>query len=248
MRWIIVIRSGLLIALLLAAGATSSGGCGPLQCPEGMLLYTCEAIMFTNSACGCGSGQKTVFDSECGLSTTDAETRASGYFRSKYPGWRVFTVNCTSTGQAQTLSVEPSLMAQGPPSCSPSTDDNACVLCMKASCCGQLEACLNDSNCVCWVGCKYAGNTDAECSQTAYCGALDDVSSAAAVCLDTQCPEECGTMETTSCGCGGSGSGGGSGSSGGPSCTPGSFGPGDTCFSDGDCASCMCNLQTMTCN
>jgi hypothetical protein len=55
---------------------------------------------------------------------------------------------------------------------------------------------------------------------------------------------------TGACMCGSSGGTGSSSSSGsaGTACTPGTFGPGESCFSDGDCTSCACNTQTMTCD
>jgi hypothetical protein len=39
-----------------------------------------------------------------------------------------------------------------------------------------------------------------------------------------------------------------SSSSGAPTCTPGPTGAGEACFSDGDCASCVCDTQTTTCH
>jgi hypothetical protein len=40
-----------------------------------------------------------------------------------------------------------------------------------------------------------------------------------------------------------------SSSSGGTTaCTPGMTGPGEPCFSDGDCTTCRCNPQTMACD
>jgi hypothetical protein len=138
------------------------------------------------------------------------------------------------------------------PSCSANAADDACVSCAKASCCGEYQACSSDATCLCWVGCKYGGNSDAICAQPANCGALDAVTSAAASCLDANCPSECATMATMAgaCNCGTSGTSSSSSSGGttGPSCTPGSFGSGEACSSNADCSSCVCSPQTMTCD
>ena len=132
--------------------------------------------------------------------------------------------------------------------CVTTASDDACTVCVKGACCSDYQSCLNDAGCLCWVTCKAAGYSDTTCEQPAYCGPLDAVSSSAAACLDANCGAQCGTMiagsGSGSCACDSSSSSSGATTS----CTPGSSGPGETCFSDGDCTSCVCNTQTMTCD
>jgi hypothetical protein len=174
------------------------------------------------------------------------------------------TVMCPPPPKLQSLApkVKLSFKVPKPPhpptpqdTCTASPDDNACTTCVKGSCCSDYQNCMNDVGCLCWVTCKAAGYTDTTCEQSGYCGPLDAVSMSAASCLDANCGAECGTMITGtggssgSCDCGTGGSTGTGGDTGTTTaCTPGTFGPGESCFSDGDCTSCSCNTQTMTCN
>jgi hypothetical protein len=77
------------------------------------------------------------------------------------------------------------------------------------------------------------------------------VTASASACLDAHCASLCGSMvvmggmcpDMTSTGSGT----GSSSSSGGPSCTPGPNPAAQSCYSDADCESCHCNVQTMLC-
>lgn len=148
------------------------------------------------------------------------------------------------------LSEDPEFETQDGTSCDTTTSDDACIACAKAACCSEYGACAADANCVCLVGCLYVGNTVTACTSPDVCGPADAISTATAACLNGACQAECvNSMGSTSaCACGNSTSSGSSSSSGAPPCTPGSFGAGDPCFSDGDCASCSCDAQTQTCD
>lgn len=136
-----------------------------------------------------------------------------------------------------------------PPSCDASAGDTACVACAKAFCCGDYQACPMDTNCSCLVGCLYMGGTLSTCATENGCGPPSDVSIATSACLSGGCPA-CASMgdmasgmcaQPTGVGVGvstGTGAGGGSST---PACTPGSAGAGESCLSDADCASCVCN-------
>jgi hypothetical protein len=148
--------------------------------------------------------------------------------------------------------VAPNGMPLDSPSCIVTIDDDPCVTCAKTSCCGDYQSCLGgDANCACLVACLSQGGTIAACTATDGCGPFSAVSTSASLCLVAACPAQCGTvggMASGMCpGSSSSSSGAGTSSSGGPTCTPGSYGPGESCFSDADCSSCICNTQSMAC-
>jgi hypothetical protein len=157
-------------------------------------------------------------------------------------------VYCHDTMQTSFVPDNPTYRDMGiPPSCDPSETDTACVACAKASCCGEFQACSSDTNCSCLVGCLAMGGSQASC--IAMCGSYSDVSTTTTTCLDRECPDPvCPTAGDMSGGVCPQSPGGGAGGSSTSSCTPGSAGPGESCFSDGDCSSCACNTGTMTCN
>ncbi|MBI4950765.1 MAG: hypothetical protein HY908_01920 [Myxococcales bacterium] len=47
--------------------------------------------------------------------------------------------------------------------CLSEPSDSPCRLCLKASCCPELEACAVDARCACWVGCYAGPGSEAAC-------------------------------------------------------------------------------------
>ena len=177
-----------------------------------------------------------------------ADTKATNQYRLlKAP---VGTM-CDDTGNTSYVDSNspPNYMPQGDPSsCDASAADDPCLACAKLSCCGTYQACSADTNCSCLVGCLFQGGTVAACTSTDNCGPASSISNTTATCLAVACPGQCenpGGMAGGMCPPMTTGS---SSSSGAPSCTPGPMVSGQSCFSDGDCASCVCNMQIMTCN
>lgn len=235
-----------MVLLLLLQGATAPGCKSAYECPAGLEHFSCALTATPKASCQavCGdAGAPPAGWVVCASNENDAASLTSAHFIAS--PWDVQIRYCYSLAGAP-VGFKP----QTVPSCEASETDNACVVCAKDFCCDLYQACAGDAVCLCWVGCKYAGNADAVCAQPDNCGPLDGVSASAAACLDAHCPSACGGMETMAgaCMCGGSTSiGSSSGGGAGPSCTPGPTGSGEPCFSDGDCASCLCNTQTMTC-
>jgi hypothetical protein len=157
---------------------------------------------------------------------------------------------CTDTGKTRDYgqSAEPRFMPQTiPGGCGADPGDDACVVCAKAACCADYQACAADLNCSCLVGCLYQGNSVATCTATDNCGPFSPVATSTTACLVASCSAQCvdtGGVGSTMCPEATSGAGGGPPA---PLCTPGPTGSGEPCFSDGDCASCICSMQTMTC-
>jgi hypothetical protein len=192
-----------------------------------------------------------VFDacgSDMAEAIANADSLAQSYLLSRNP---ITGTTCVDNG-TNTISAVPGppYVSQGLPSCDVTATDDACVTCAKTYCCGDYQACFQDTNCSCLVGCLYQGGTTAACTSADACGPLSEVSTSTSLCLTSACPVQCaavGGMGPVMCPT--MGTGGGTTTTGtGTGCTPGSFASGDACSSDGDCASCSCNTQTMTCN
>jgi hypothetical protein len=261
-------------AVLSLLASLLGGGCdtpSPTQCPAAFNWYACYVNLTPSPACtaSCGSTAP-VSDRQtiCAATAYNAYIQTVEYYAALGQTATPSQPTPSNLWDCQSLynnhpRAVPPVHAKAPPphpedlpSCDPTSGDNACVACAKASCCSDYQACSNDANCLCWVSCKAGGGTDTSCASSSQCGTLDAVSSSAAACLDANCAAECGTMTTGAaggCTCpsdmGSSSNGGASASSSGSTstCTPGSSGPGESCFSDGDCTSCECDPQTMTC-
>jgi len=134
-----------------------------------------------------------------------------------------------------------------PPSCDAAPEDDACVVCAKTYCCAAYQACFEDTNCTCLVNCLYGGGTPESCAAADSCGAPDGVSISTAMCLNGTCTKACMTMGSM-CGSSSSSSSSSGGGGGPPPCIPGPRGPTEMCFSDSDCASCVCDIQAQICN
>lgn len=89
----------------------------------------------------------------------------------------------SSGGTASTGSTEPPINA-----CEPEADDDACVTCIRSSCCPQLEVCLTSAVCSCAYDCLLMGLELSTCALA--CG-LDDQVTAVALCGVTSCDAEC---------------------------------------------------------
>jgi hypothetical protein len=242
-------RASLLLLLLLPA--TMIQGCNPSRsyCPKGTGDSWRCVIQPTNCH------YPMVFD-VCANSMAEAiataNSTANTYLLSKNP---FEGTTCMDNGNNVILARPgPPFVSQDMPSCDVTETDDACTSCAKSSCCGQYQACFQDANCACLVGCLYQGGTTAACTAADSCGAASSVSVSTAACLATSCAAQCndiGTMGSGMCPPPPDGTGGGSttgSTSTGGTCTPGSAGPGEPCFSNGDCSSCACNTGTMTCN
>jgi hypothetical protein len=94
------------------------------------------------------------------------------------------------------------IITDDPTSCAVSPDDDACVTCVKTSCCTNYQACFSDLNCSCIVGCLYQGFSAAACASMDQCGPPSAVTLATGACLQTSCPASCptaGGMATSMC-------------------------------------------------
>jgi hypothetical protein len=217
-------------------GATAPGCERKELCPPPTTSWVCSVDLMPKAGCVgvCGGTMTYAQTDGCGVTAMDAaedvtqKWAAQGYTAT-------LRKECWHWDMKSVLSEEPKLMLETVPSCEPSADDDACVACAKASCCGEYQGCTNDPNCLCWVGCEYAGNAVDVCAQPVNCGPLSPTSSAAAACLTAGCPAECGTMKTMggACMCGtastsaSSGGGGAFGAGGSP------FGGGGSPFNGG---------------
>lgn len=242
MRHSIIVRSLLPALSLSLLVAVAGPGCStPFNCPPGYTVWVCEFSIGKPNTCGTISTAKQQFT--CATERIAAAQQVENYFANDV----LYGMTCTSTGFQRYPPQAAHIKVQDLPSCLVTTDDDPCVSCAKTSCCADYQACFADANCTCLVACLSHGGTVAACTASDGCGSPSAVSISATACLDTDCPAQCvnpGGM----CPPMTSGSGSSSSSTGGPTCTPGPTGSGQACLSDGDCASCVCNPQTMTCN
>jgi hypothetical protein len=239
-RWRYVVCSALL-CLVGACGLTGANT-QVITCATGQTVWDC---IIKPTSCNMAQSLQA-----CGANVDEAIAGANLIaFRTFKPRDPIVGTTCVDTGR--TKYINPTFSTQNSPTCDVFTTDDACQVCAKTSCCTAYVACFEDLNCSCLVGCLYNGGTVAACTSAEQCGPASTVSNVTAACLSTSCPGQCasmGGMTTCQGGTGGStGTGGSSGVGGSPS-SCGSFGAGETCFSNGDCASCMCNQQSMTCN
>jgi hypothetical protein len=242
-----------LVALTFALSLVAWGGCDANlgSCIAPNWTYYCQVELKASPACmvSCTSTAPEYDEHQvCTLNAATAAALTIQFYAGIGQMVTAFERPCYSALNVRQKA--PGLHPEDAPSCDVTGADNACVACAKASCCGDYQACLGDTACLCWVSCKAGGGTDTTCAAPAACGALNAVSSSAAACLDAHCASECGTMTTstsTTCSCA-STTPPPTNSGGTPHCTPGSTGSGEACFSNGDCASCVCNPQSMTCD
>lgn len=246
-------KSTALLFVSSVFAAASVPGCSPVKtyCIGGDTAWTCR---FPPTDC-LNAYDVTV----CAGSLAEALFKASDKAIRKYNNLKHTPVSTGCFNNNETsfvdLSISPPLMPQGaPPACDANGTDDACVTCAKASCCADYQSCFADANCTCLVDCLAQGGTVAACTAADGCGGASAVSVSATTCLDAACPAQCvnaGGMAPGMCppmGTGSSSSSSSASSTGGPTCTPGPTGSGQACISDGDCASCVCDPQTMTCN
>jgi hypothetical protein len=208
----------------LSLSAAGPGGCDSPQCPRPRQFYRCYVSVTPSAPCDavCPNLTTEIFDEPdlCALGAIDAwEQELARWAQRGYAviprplGDGTLCMPSTNVGFGpQSVGLEPLTV----PACDPSDGDDTCLACVKAACCDSYQGCSNDLGCLCWVSCKFGGNTDATCAEPTVCGALDPVASAAVSCLNANCPAECGTMATMvgACMCqgvstGGSGAGGG---------------------------------------
>jgi len=80
---------------------------------------------------------------------------------------------------------------EGGGQCTPESDDGPCVACTKLACCAEVQACAQDANCSCWVGCmeQTLGDVTACIGQ---CGALGAAIGDLLDCGAMLCAAECG--------------------------------------------------------
>lgn len=236
------------LSLLLSLSAVGIPGCGnpyATNCSEGQSTWQCS---IKSTPC-----HMTEVNFVCAsdMQSAIAAANAKAVSTLKLKDQDIVGTTCTDTGstRAPAQSVAPKRMPEDLPGCDADPADDACVSCAKTACCAAYQACSGDLNCSCLVGCLYQGNSVAACTSMDNCGAASAISVTTAACLDTSCAGACanpGGMGSAMCPPDTSSSSSGAGA--GPSCTSGPTGSGEACFSDGDCASCTCNTQTMTCD
>jgi hypothetical protein len=235
---------GALLGVLCAAGCDQKPrGCTP---PE--TDWACSLNVTPNPYCTEQCGTSTYPGeqrSTCAADAVQAGQRLVEQFAAQ--GYAAVVRTCWKLGPH--LLISPGFDVQGGETCITGAADDACVSCAKANCCDDYTACFADQNCACLVSCIDSGTSVDACSAPDACGAPTAISVSTAACLNASCAACTGGSAPSTgelCACPTQGST--SSSSGGPSCTPGPTGSGQPCFSDGDCASCGCDPQTMTCD
>jgi hypothetical protein len=246
----------LLLVWVLSQGVGVPGCNSEKKCTPPEQLYICIASAEMKPGacaliCSDGGFAKVLVNDPrvCAVNKADAAEKAPAEFAKNNPQYDLKEIlECGLVSESPRVGpgYDPQTIS---PSCDPDPADDACISCAKSACCDQYQACAGDTLCLCWVECNYEGNPDDVCAQPDHCGPLDDVSASASECIHTNCPSACGGMVgmAGACMCGPPGGGSTSSSSSGGGCTPGPTGSGEPCFSDGDCASCICDPETMTC-
>ncbi|WP_437667492.1 hypothetical protein [Sorangium sp. So ce1182] len=170
-----------------------------------------------------------------------AEANKDAVFQLKLQDQNIVGTTCKNTGNTRAPLVfkPPRHRPQGVTSCDLTEADDSCVACAKVFCCDQYQACSQDTNCSCLVGCLYQGNTVEACTSPAHCGAASLTSIATADCLNLACGDCSGAAGIGESLC--------PEAPLDPLCTGSSLG-GETCSTDGDCISCFCNPVTGTCD
>jgi hypothetical protein len=125
-----------------------------------------------------GRGGDTVL---VGQGAGDPSTTSSG------AGGAPSTTGSSSSGIG-TASSGPS--GGGPGACVPDGGDSACVLCAKELCCAEVEACVSDPGCLCWVQCVGDSGDFALCA--GQCAVPSDATLALLECGEAFCTAQCG--------------------------------------------------------
>ena len=73
--------------------------------------------------------------------------------------------------------------------CDPDPNDHVCIDCAKTACCQQIEACLQDTDCSCFLNCAQANGTQLECFLQ--CGFPAQVLTDLLSCAGQACANEC---------------------------------------------------------
>ena len=75
--------------------------------------------------------------------------------------------------------------------CTPDADDDACFVCAKQQCCPEVQACVAEPSCLCWVQC--VANTLGDVATCAgQCGAPGAAILDLLDCASVGCSAECG--------------------------------------------------------
>jgi hypothetical protein len=85
------------------------------------------------------------------------------------------------------------LLADG--TCAPASGDDACLSCVKTSCCEAAAACVGEAVCSCLVACRTADLPLATCADAAQCGATDRAYDTAVACVAKHCAEQCPRLQ-----------------------------------------------------
>lgn len=236
--------------VLLLLGAAAWGNCSAdARCPAPRSKWACPIDLRPNADCGeaCGMLTGPTQDTVCGLDAADAAIQVVQLWTMRGYVVTVGSKGCWPNDGRSILADDPPFTTQDLSTCAANAGDNECVACAKAACCAEYQACAGDPVCLCWVGCKHAGNPDSVCALPASCGPLNATSAAADACLDAHCSPQCNGVASMggTCMCA---TPSGTTSPPPPPCTPGPVASGQACFGDGDCASCHCDAWTMTCD
>ena len=68
-------------------------------------------------------------------------------------GGRPATSSTKATSGETTSTGMPASSSTGEDVCTPDPDDTPCTKCAKVNCCRQLQQCLSNDNCACWLDC-----------------------------------------------------------------------------------------------
>jgi hypothetical protein len=249
MRWL----SGFLLALSLGMIVPGCEEKSKPECPPPETSWVCLIDLGPKEPCpsSCQTQVRTAQEKICASSESEAEAKIIEKFNAEG-----YTTTLTKTKLTMPACYEPNFYAKKqpqtipPPSCDEVTGDNGCQACAKIYCCADYQACFQDANCLCFIACMDSGGTVDSCTKPETCGAADAILWSTATCLNTYCPGPCLSMSSmgSTCLCppppsSSSSSGGGGGS---PGCGP--KGPAEACFSDSECASCVCDVLTQTCD
>jgi hypothetical protein len=79
-----------------------------------------------------------------------------------------------------------------PNACPPAPGDDACVLCVKSSCCAEALECEADADCVCMRDCIDGGGNNNQCKNMCGIQGSNQIYQQFSGCVGEFCPVDCG--------------------------------------------------------
>jgi len=175
------------------------------------------AVVFASSLAACGDNTGGVGDGSSGSETGSGSSTTNGMTSAPTSQ---STTNMTMGGTSASTTADPT--TTGVDSSGGDTTTTAdptttgaedCSTCIDGNCGEELDACLADRDCACWIDCINRGNGGMECFQT--CGPPPGELPELGDCVDNECDMEC--------------------NGGGGSTTNGGMGDYDECQNNGEC-------------